>query len=358
MRLIMLVICEFLCVSISAKDRGIHNNIFFYLKRFEHINDSIYIDMDFGVNEIELKSDNVIEFVPTIQRLEDLKNLPKISLMGNTSYKVFKRTLALMSKEQRDDYATSKPYKIIKGNDLKNKVVRYKMQTPFEKWMDGAWLLVKVDFCGCGNSKDEFVYAIDMLQAQSDSIEQTNQEHIDVDVEEAFILKNKQEKLVFYYALGDSILDLNRAENRSEYEQLENILSEKKRKLIKINISGYASPEGLFDFNQSLSKVRALMFQNYMLTQKDSINKDICEIFAKGEDWEDLKSLINNSNLDAKEHILDIIENTPIKKGRESKLMQYQKGSTYQYLQKEMFPLLRKVEICIDSQVECRESEN
>lgn len=356
---IPLVFCLFLCVttSVSANELGIQNNVFFELKRFELTNDSIYIDMDLYINELNLSTTKVVEFTPTIQRLEEIKSLPKISVMGNTSYKVFNRTLALMSKEKRADFATSMPYEIIKGNHLKNIACRYKMQIPFEKWMENACLMVKTDFCGCGDQSDGFVYVLDVLQESNDSLELACQDSINLDVEDTLIVKDQQEKLVFYYTLGDSTLDLNLAENKREYEQLENILKDKNREILKINISGYASPEGLFSFNQELSMARALAFKNYMQNQNASMNIDICEIHAKGENWIDLESMISDSDLDTKAEVLNILKHTPITNGRELKLMQFQNGRTYIYMQKEMFPLLRKVEVLIDCKVECRKNE-
>ena len=112
----------------------------------------------------------------------------------------------------------------------------------------------------------------------------------------------------------------------------------------RLDIIGYASPEGTLEANKRLSEGRAMALRNYLATQYD-FPKNQYHIQFGGENWEGLVKALATVEMDAKAEVLDIIENIPIEKGRETKLMKLHGGVPYRFMLKNIFPSLR-VAIC------------
>ena len=112
----------------------------------------------------------------------------------------------------------------------------------------------------------------------------------------------------------------------------------------RLDIIGYASPEGTLEANKRLSEGRAMALRNYLATQYD-FPKNQYHIRFGGENWEGLVKALATIEMDDKAEVLDIIENVPIEKGRETKLMKLHSGVPYRFMLKNIFPSLR-VAIC------------
>ena len=61
-----------------------------------------------------------------------------------------------------------------------------------------------------------------------------------------------------------------------------------------------------------------------------------------GEGWDELRYLVEGSEMSGKEEILQIIDKVPILKGRELRLMKLDRGVPYRYMREHFFPKLRR----------------
>ncbi|MBK7130462.1 MAG: hypothetical protein IPM74_10020 [Crocinitomicaceae bacterium] len=119
-----------------------------------------------------------------------------------------------------------------------------------------------------------------------------------------------------------------------------------KKKVKAINFVAYASPEGEIAKNDQLANDRALsgkaavekMLQEVKFTQQITMNAQ-----PKGEDWEGFKTAVNASQLKDKELIIRVLQmySDPSQREQEIKNM----GKTYQELEKEILPSLRRTQI-------------
>ena len=115
-------------------------------------------------------------------------------------------------------------------------------------------------------------------------------------------------------------------------------------KVNRLDIIGYASPEGTLEVNKRLSEGRAMALRNYLATQYD-FPKNQYHIQFGGENWDGLVKALATVEMDYKAEVMEIITNIPIEKGRETKLMQLRGGVPYRFMLKHIFPGLR-VAIC------------
>ena len=102
-------------------------------------------------------------------------------------------------------------------------------------------------------------------------------------------------------------------------------------KVNRLDIIGYASPEGSLANNKRLSEGRAMALRDYLATRYDFARNQYHIIFG-GENWEGLVNALDTIDIEYKDEILDIIEYTSLEQGRESKLMKLRGGVPYRYI--------------------------
>ena len=127
-------------------------------------------------------------------------------------------------------------------------------------------------------------------------------------------------------------------------KMIDELKSDPNVKVNRLDIIGYASPEGTLAANKRLSEGRAMALRDYLASRYDFSRNQYSIIFG-GENWEGLEKALETVEMEYKDEVLDIIRNIPVEKGRETKLMQLRGGAPYRYLLKYIFPSLR-VAIC------------
>lgn len=117
-----------------------------------------------------------------------------------------------------------------------------------------------------------------------------------------------------------------------------------------INITGYASPEGEEDKNNTLSNDRSNTAKVATIdVAKKAMNEkaqtEVYSLSGKGEDFEGFKRELQKSSINEDERnlIIRVLEMNadPVKREEEMRAM----GKTFTYLDKNIFPLLRRSEI-------------
>lgn len=117
-----------------------------------------------------------------------------------------------------------------------------------------------------------------------------------------------------------------------------------------INITGYASPEGEEDKNNSLSTDRANTGKEATMgiakkVKNEKAQTEIYSLNGRGEDYEGFKRELEKSDFNADERnlIIRVLEMyaDPVKREEEMRAM----GKTFTQLDRDIFPLLRRAEI-------------
>lgn len=109
-----------------------------------------------------------------------------------------------------------------------------------------------------------------------------------------------------------------------------------------IAVKGYASPDGPVKFNDKLSKARSESSQKVVAKLLKDAGLEI-DAAAYGEDWDGFKELVEKSNIQDKNLILQVLSlyNSPAEREAEIKNM----SSVFEELKKEILPELRRSQI-------------
>ena len=332
-----------------AQNRSYSGDIGIEPVRLEQSGDFLYIDMNFILKDVKVRTAHGVDFIPQLVAPANTYNLPKVSVKGKDEYLAYERRLSLMSaKEKRKHVA---PYLVKKSNKRTNDTIRYRYVLPYESWMADAKLNVQRDECGCGESTlmsvQPVIDQVTLERILSTYIVNPHFAYVEPKVE---VVKSREIQ-------AECFLDfeVNKINIRPEYMNnprelakirvmIDDLKLDPSIKVNRLDIIGYASPEGTLATNKRLSEGRAMALRDYLASRYDFPRNQYHIIFG-GENWDGLIDALETLDMDYKNEVLDIIQDIPIEKGRETKLMQLRGGVPYRYLLKNVFPSLR-VAIC------------
>ncbi len=109
----------------------------------------------------------------------------------------------------------------------------------------------------------------------------------------------------------------------------------------KLEVSGYASPDGSTKLNEGLAKQRQSAAQKFLQNQmkKDKVKAEI-ESNTTAEDWEGFKSLMENSNIQDKDLVLRVLNMYSDPEEREAQIKNL--SAVYKNIADDILPELRR----------------
>ena len=102
--------------------------------------------------------------------------------------------------------------------------------------------------------------------------------------------------------------------------------------------------------NRQLAEGRAVALKKYLMTEFD-YPESFYTILSGGEDWEGLTALVEKSDMQYGQEVLERIANVPDEETREASLIALEGGAPYRWMLKELFPKLRRVTFRADYEV-------
>lgn len=159
-----------------------------------------------------------------------------------------------------------------------------------------------------------------------------------------YLAEGEKGALTVHFRQGKHLLERHFRDNNTMLVNLVSsirMLQESKTsRVVRVVIVGSASPEGTLAFNDRLAWNRAVALKDFLL-RNTAFPADSMTLFNGSEDWRGLRRMVAASDLYEREEILRIIDNVPVKKGRELELMKLSGGRPYLYMLEHMFPELR-----------------
>jgi hypothetical protein len=146
------------------------------------------------------------------------------------------------------------------------------------------------------------------------------------------------------YRLDNYDLDINYSKNSEHLDlilsALDMILSSDSVKVSRVDIEGYASPEGPYERNVRLGQNRANALKAYILDKEKRLSDSQIRATSGAEDWEGLRELVVASDMVGKDQVLNIIDNVP-EAQRKARIQALNGGRTYRSMLDVLYPQLR-----------------
>ncbi len=274
-----------------------------------------------------------IVVAPRFNYLDHVQELSPVVLYGKNSWRTAIRAAWL------EDISNDIPGQITYVIDKKTTSINIKDQVPFELWMTKAPLIAYTTATACGRTAliDRQVLATGVTY-----IPMGPGPVITREITQSVIYRKEIEARIFF-SINSYDIDMAMRDNRESLDSIihlvDSISNNPEMKIKQIIITGYASPDGIYEENEKLAQERAEMVKNTLISQ---LHIPANLIFTKSvaEDWNGLQKLIETSNIKNKSIILNLIE------GEESdnqKSIALKHLPQFRYLADNLLPQLRRV---------------
>ena len=237
----------------------------------------------------------------------------------------------------------------LSGNSvLAGDVYHYESSVPLKRWMTSATLGIKRYMTGCQCSKDheelsllhqEGVFQVPQVPARR------LPEYSITDVQPAWDFGNVD--LLVKFTVNDTEMDPDIFENARTFglilNAVDKIYSDERYKLERIEVSGYASPEGYIGQNAELARDRANALVDYIISSRPQYNlsRKSFSICNGNENWDGLRLALPHYDIDEKDTVMDIIQSEASNKEKKIQLRTLNNGAVWRQLIEEIFPHLR-----------------
>ena len=335
-----LAIFTALSLTASAEVEGVktHN------VRLERNGDYMVVDMDIDISELDVKSNRAVLVTPAIVNGEDSLNLASIGVYGRRRYYYYLR-------EGRSTLSgfSERSYRRSKRPDT----VDYRSIMPYQKWMEGAHLVINRSLYGCCNQKLAGQREVLVENFTTPSTEKVYY------VPTFVYMKPVAEREKTREIKGSAYIDfpINKTEIFADYrnnaaeitkilQTIDSVRQDSDVSIVSLTIKGYASPEGTYAYNEYLAKERTRALVAYV-NNLYHFEQSIVRTSFEAEDWVGLSQRVAQSNLDHRAEILAIIDSERDPDRKEWKIRTTY-PEQYSYMQKFIYPALRHSDYAVE----------
>ena len=131
------------------------------------------------------------------------------------------------------------------------------------------------------------------------------------------------------------------AEMKALQAAIKDAQNAERKEINKIEVAGYASPDGAEKLNKKLAEDRQKAAANFLKKdlKKNKVNKEI-ESDMTAEDWAGFQELMENSNMQDKELVLSVLARVEDPEARENEIKSL--SSVFPTIKNEILPALRR----------------
>lgn len=307
----------------------------------------IRVRLDIGLDGVELKSQHALVLTPVLQSRDGSmrKELSPVVVNGRVRQKACLRDLSLNG--------DSRGYHdVVRRRNGSPQLVSYEFSLPYEKWMRGAFLMLREEVSGCAVCElGEDTRTLGTILPLRTIKEPVYVSAFSVPRTEEVKRRDEQCELHLSYASGNAAVNTSLGDNKAEIQKLQDMVDRVKADndltLTGFRVNGYASPEGSFKSNMILSERRSKALAEYF-RRTNGWKPDLFKTTWSGEDWKGLEKAVESSSLATKDKVLSIIKEEKDPDARDTRIRSIDNGVTYNTLLKDFYPPLRRSFCVVD----------
>lgn len=297
---------------------------------------TVSFDIDTDVKGIPSRRKEVI--IPYIYNGKDTVYLDAVEVYGKGRYK---------RERQVNHIAGDKDWELDDNQTLKGDIYSYRAQTPLKRWMKPANLGIRRQLVGCACEKDradENIAEASLFEEPALPPRRTP----------AYVLADAarewdfgQDELEIIFKVSKIEIDSSVFNNEVTFGKIlaavDKIFADPKYKMDKIEVAGYASPEGSVSFNKWLGINRAKALISYIIDQRPQygLTEDDFRIRNGEENWPGLKRVLKDSNMPEKQTVIDIIDSDATNDQKKLAIKSLDGGKVWKKMLDDIYPHLR-----------------
>lgn len=295
-------------------------------------NGEMHIAFDLDMSNLKVGKNNKLIYTPIFAGANDSVVLEPIVVMGRN----------VQIKEERETKRrTPGAMATVRRYNEKSQTVKVDKAIPYAKWMDESTLSIAEDLCGCGILQEQ-----ERMQIGSFDNRPPQEAYMTYVAPKAEAVKARAEKgsaFVDYVVNKTNILPdyrSNRKEIAKIVKTIDLVKNDPNVSITEINIHGFASPEGSYANNTRLAEGRAASLKEYVESLYTLPDK-LFTSAATPEDWAGLRKLVADSEIEGRDEILALIDNTDLEPDAREGEIKKKFPKSYAYMLSEWYPGLR-----------------
>ena len=304
-----------------------------------HDADSVTVTLEIDTDQTDLPSQRKEVIMPYVYNGKDTLFLDVIEVYGKGRFKRERQVNAING--DRD-------WELGENQMFRNEgIYKYESRIPLKRWMKVANLGIRRQIVGCACEKD--LKDENLAQAslfEDPQVIRRTPAYALADVGRKWDFGQDELEIVFKVSKAeiDSTVFNNEVTFGKILDAIDKIHTNPHYKIEKLHVAGYASPEGPQKFNTWLGINRANALINYIIEHRPQygLTEDNFEIHNGEENWVGLKRVLSESELEERDAIIKIIDNTELS-GEEKKreIKKLDGGKAWDHMLKDIYPHLR-----------------
>ena len=301
-------------------------------------NVTVAFDVDTDVKGLPSNRKEVL--LPYIYNGKDTLYFDAVEIYGKGRYK---------RERQINHINGDKDWELSENQTLKGEIYKYRDQVPLKRWMKSANLAIKRQIIGCNcenDLADESLKEGVALFEEPALPPRRTPDFILADASRQWDFGEDELEIVFKVSsieIDSTVFD-NEVTFAKILKAVDKIMSSPNYRIDKIEVAGYASPEGPPAFNRWLGENRAKALINYIIEQRPQYNLTMDDFRIRNgeENWAGLRRVLAESDMEGKDRVIQIIDDqnipTELKK---DKIKWIDHGKTWKRMLDEIYPRLR-----------------
>lgn len=309
----------------------------------EHSGSHLNVGMTLDMSDLHIKSNKSLQITPIVTNGNEIYQLPAVVIDG--------RRRSFVHKRQNVGYLEpSNTY--IRRYNRTDQTTEYDIQIPYEEWMDDSSLILREEWTSCHNRplSEELLAIATISQPQKQPSEPAPTSTLRVLPRMAYALPSSSElaqskscDIDIYFAVNQSNINSKFMNNAEQIEKLSKALTDNNIKEIKI--TGYASPEGPYNFNKTLAAHRAEAVKTHISASNSTANIVVDSYPAN---WEEIKAKLSSSYIENWQGIVAIIDDATISAADKNNAIRKKYPVEYDFMLNTWYPKLRAADISIE----------
>ena len=299
---------------------------------------TVTFDVDTDVRDLPSNRKEVI--MPYIYNEKDTLWFDVVEIYGKGRYK---------RERQVNHINGDKDWELGDNQTLKGEIYHYRAQVPLKRWMKSANLAIRRQLVGCACEKeleDERLREGVALFEEPALPPRRIPEFVLVDASRQWDFGQDELEIVFKVSKIeiDSSVFNNEVTFGKILAAVDKIFSNPHYKMDKIEVAGYASPEGRPAFNRWLGENRAKALINYIIEHRPQYNLSMDDFSIRNgeENWVGLRRVLAASTMEGKDKVIEIIDNPEIpNEQKKNRIKGMDNGRTWKKMLDEIYPHLR-----------------
>lgn len=306
--------------------------------RIEQNGDYVVVTFDVATEDNSIPKNRKEVILPYLYNGKDTLYLDPLEVYGKNRFK-----------RERQEYhiAGDKDWELGENQIMKGEVYQYAAQTNLKRWMQPAQLGIKRQMVGCACENDMPDEMLGQFAFQEPELPPRRiPSPVLADASRQWEMGDDEMEIIFKVSKIeiDSSVFNNEVTFGKILAAVDKIYSNPNFKVDKIQVAGYASPEGRPSFNNWLGENRAKALIDYIINHRPQygLTRNHFEMVNGDENWAGLKRLLKGSNIEEKDEVIAIIDDSTLageQKKTKIKAMDY--GRVWKKMLDEIYPHLR-----------------